>query len=201
MSKSMIFVTDAGLEIQYEPASALQIEMSEQGIRKQFKDDGASIDAPTYEVETAGGGKQTFFHDEKTLETDEQKEAWKNYQEDSARMSAEIVRVRNEILFDSILVGLPSDSTWETRQRKRYITVPDDPDEKRRHYIQTEILRTVNDVYGITEKIMVATLSGAVPEEAIQAASATFRSSKSAFQEPVNPIEEPASETGEMAAQ
>lgn len=198
----MIFTTDAGLEVHYEPASALQIEMSEQGIRKAYKERGASIEPPTYEVETVGGGTQVFQHDKDTIKTDEQKAAWEKYLVDSAEMEIEIINTRNAILMDAILVDLPADGAWEARQKKRYIQIPDDPDEKRSHYIQTEVLKTVNDAYGITEKIMIATLSGAVPEAAIEAASATFRNSKSAFEEPVSTAGEPTAETsGEVAAQ
>ena len=181
-SNKLIFTTMAGLEIPFEPASAVEIEMSESSLREEYKARGETLDVPTYEVEIAGSTPenpltQTFEHDETTLATDEQKAKWAAYLDANRRLSIELAKIRTEIVLDCLKVELPKDTAWMDRQRRHRIKLPEDLYDLRHHYIRTEILKSAEDLYMAMQKIIVASLSGSVDEETIEAGLRTFRNS------------------------
>ncbi len=190
----LTFTTVGGQVLEYEPVSPLALEMSERGTRKKYIDAGEPIEKPTYTVETAGGGDQTFEHDEKSiLDYPGAAEAWKAYLDANQRLNAEIAEIRTQLILSAVMVELPVDDKWLRRQRRRNIEVPappvDDSDmdaldeyqEKLRvHYLMTEVLKTVEDSYGIVDKILASSLKGALTEEQIEAASASFRNTQGA---------------------
>jgi hypothetical protein len=195
-SSELVFITSSGKRLHYEPISPVALEYAEQGITKKYRERGEPLDPPTYTVETAGGGSQTFDHDAESIKDDlEAEAAWASYLDAQQRLSTEIGTVRNRIILSAVQVELPEDKTWMYKQKSWGIEIPllpkdtdyDDPEEfeyavveygqeLRLHYLQTELLKTVNDAYGIVDMIMRASLEGAISKEAIDAASASFRS-------------------------
>jgi hypothetical protein len=190
--KKMIYRTVAGVELEYEPVSPLAIELSEQGTRKKYLDAGEPITPPTYKVTPVGGGEMLFEHDQESIKGDpEAEKAWNAYIDANRRLQAEIAQERTTLLLSAVKIELPNDDTWLRRQKRRNIVVPERPlntddldamdeymEQLRSHYIMTEILKTVEDSYGLFEKIIQISLAGALTEEQISAASATFRSTK-----------------------
>ena len=181
------FTTSAGVVVYYIPPSATIIEMSDTAIMKQYKDAGRPVEIPTYTVELAGGGSQTFEHNETTLVTDEHKAEWAAHKEAITDLNAELGKRRLEIVLDAIQVELPKDESWKRKQKKWGLEIPepedgqdyDNPDyldQLRYHYIRTEILRTPIDVENATVKIISAAYAGSVDEEELAAQEATFRS-------------------------
>lgn len=127
---------------------------------------------PTYTVETATGVKEVHTHDETTLETAEDKAAWAEYQDNlkaaQAKLNESLMRV---VLLRGLKVDIPANG-WVKEQEYMGITVPDDPTERRMHYLQTEALATREDYEAAVAGVMGA--SG-VPEEVIRQAEDTFR--------------------------
>jgi uncharacterized membrane-anchored protein YhcB (DUF1043 family) len=191
-NKKLTFTTVGGLVLEYEPVSPLAVEYSERGTRKKYKEAGEPVAPPTYETELAGGGTQTFEHDEKSVVGIPEAEAlWTKHVEALQRLNAEITDNRNQMLLASVHVELPEDVAWMRRQKRRNIELPEKPDDEtdldlmdeyqeklRIHYLTTELLKTVEDLYGMVDRIMTASLRGAVSEEQIEAASASFRNTQ-----------------------
>lgn len=182
----LVFYTAAGLEVEFEPISPILLEESEQGLIAEYRQRGEPLDKPTYTVETVGGGSQIFEHDETTLTTDELKAAWALYKDANDRLQAEQAQLRLEIVMSAIKVELPEDGEWEKRYRRWHVTVPSDADEKRLFYIAREILKTPADLVEAMTRVITTSMKGTVSEEAIEAASASFR----------NYIQEAVSEAG-----
>jgi hypothetical protein len=161
------FVTSRGMNVTVLPISTL--------IEKQR----ASFDArrpkpPTYEVKTATGVTEVHEHNATTLETNAEKMAWAEYQ---AKVSEhEIVYQQAFIkllLTRGINVALPDLDTWAKEQEWLGIDIPTDANERRFHYVWTEIIGDpIADLEGIT--LTIGRLSH-VPEAAIAEAEATFR--------------------------
>jgi hypothetical protein len=173
----LVFYTSAGLEVEFEPVSPIVLEESEAGLLSEYKERGEPIDIPTYTVETAGGGSQVFEHDEKSLQTDEDKAKWKAYVDANQRLLAEQSQLRLEIVLSSLKIQLPEDNTWERKFKKWHVKVPEDPDEKLMFYIQREILKTPEDLFTAMTQVISTSMKGTVSEEAIEAASKSFRDS------------------------
>lgn len=130
---------------------------------------------PSYEVKTAVGVIEKHAHDETTLETDEEKKAWAEYQANLQAWNAEsqtaLMRI---VLLRGITLELPTTDEWEKQQAFFGIDVPQDPMEKRLHYLQTEVLGSVNDYGALVAGTMRA--SG-VPEDLLTQMESSFRRS------------------------
>jgi hypothetical protein len=174
--EKLVFYTSAGREIEFEPISPILMEEAEQGLVAEYRQRGEPLDKPTYTVETAGGGSQTFEHDETTLTTDEMKATWEAHKDANARLAAEQGDLRIDMVLSALKVDLPADDDWERRLRKWHVTIPDDPDEKWKFFVLREVLKTPSDIFEAMTAVISASMRGTVPEEAIEAASATFRS-------------------------
>lgn len=177
-----VFVTSDGLQVPIAPISLIEMDLAEAGLRQDFLDQGEPLDPPSYTVQTVGGGEEIHFHDETTLEvpgdevkTAENLKAWEAHIEALKRHNAERSVIQSNIILDGLQVELPEDDAWEIRQRSYHIRIPVDPIEKRRHYIQTVILKTPDDLMRLMEQVMILSTQGVVSEEAVKAAVNTFR--------------------------
>ena len=181
------FITSAGLVVRFIPPSATVIELSDNAILKQFTDAGRPVEIPTYTVELAGGGSQTFEHNATTLQTDEHRAEWEAHQQALSDLNANLAERRIEIVLDAVQAELPQDDDWKRKQKRWGIEIPEPKDNQdydnldyldtlRYHYIRSEILRTPIDVENATVKIIAAAYAGSVNEEELAAQEATFRS-------------------------
>jgi len=173
----LVFYTTAGLEVEFDPISPITLEESEKGLEAEYRARGEPLEPPTYETILAGGGTQTFTHDATTLESEEDKAAWQAYKDATGKLAAEQAQLRLEMVLSALKVKLPEDTAWERKLKRWHITVPEDPDAKWMFYVQREILKTPSDIFEAMTQIIGASMRGSVSEEAIEAASATFRSS------------------------
>jgi hypothetical protein len=133
-------------------------------------------EVPTYKAETASGVIEEHAHNETTLETDEDKAAWREYLIATARAQAESNERVAMLLFgrgiDYSQVELPRDSSWIAEQEELGVEVPKDPVKCRRHYVETELLASNDELKMLTLRLMA--MSGA-DEEIIRLAEASFR--------------------------
>ena len=196
--KKNVYVTVAGVEVPIGPVNLFDLNLAAAGLEKEYRERGEPLDPPTYAAELAGGGTQTFEHDEDTLEvtpgmvlsealgdpekakeiaahrTAVNREAWADYMSANARLIAEQSALRMEIMLDGVKAELPEDGAWEVRRRRRHLEVPDDLAEKRLYWIQRELLVTPADAEEALAAIIRLSSQG-MPEEAIKAAEAMFR--------------------------
>jgi hypothetical protein len=143
-------------------------------IENKWREDGKPLDPPTYEVPLAGSDEtQEFTHDESTLETDEDHAAWDEHQAALREMESE---VRDRHVRYALRTGIEveEESGWEEDQEYEGIEIPDDPRERKLHYIMTEVLPTMleqGEVYGLIMYMSTQFVEG----ETMQAAQDLFR--------------------------
>lgn len=185
-----VFLTSTGVELPLRRISPLLVEKA--------RASEAMPERPTYIAETAGGGTEEHPHDDTTLETEEDKAAWREYLMETAfaqrRVNNRVVMLlfRRGIDYDAL--KLPKDDSWIKEQRDIFgIEVPDDPLELKMHWVETEALATPEDIKLLTIQLM--SMTGA-PEEVVAAAERSFR-------RPVegDPTEQPADSEGGVELQ
>lgn len=209
--KQTVYVTLSGVEIPIKPISPTKIMKAETGVEKDFRNRGEPIDPPTYDVETAGGGVETFDLDETAIEipgdeveTKKRRIAWTAHQEALARLKTAQFDITRRIVLNSIDLALPEDETWIEDQEALFIDVPDDPRARWIHWLETEILHP-NDIIEIIALILTLSSHGIIPEEDIEAAAKLFR--RAVYPQAERPEEQEdtsgqdAEEEGELVAQ
>ena len=167
------YTTERGVTIGIIPIPLLLEE-----VRKA----NALPDHPTYTENLAGNATQEVAISEEEAavwaQTDpetwaEHAEEWAAYEKERDAAQERLNdRVWQAIKARSIKVELPNDDSWIEDQREMGLTVPDNPRERRLHYIQTEVIGGMPDIWKIT-----AIANGSdISEEALQLAEASFRS-------------------------
>lgn len=128
---------------------------------------------PFYEVKTATGAIEQHAHDVTTLDTDADKAAWADYQKRKGEAESERNKALTRlVLLRGICVEIPEGETWVKEQEYLGIRIPEEPIERKLHYIETEVLGGIGDVEAIMLGVMRA--SG-VPEDLLQQMESTFR--------------------------
>ncbi len=140
---------------------------------------------PTYEADTAGGGKETIVHNETTLQTEEEKAAWAKYQAALANWKAEQSERFLRVFFArGVQIDLDDTALNRWAREVKYLGVsvpeinPDDPDdpevliERRILYVQTEIVGSKEDIFTIMKEVMKLT---GIDEGAVAEATRLFR--------------------------
>ena len=104
-------------------------------------------DHPTYTVTLATGETEIHEHDATTLETDEDKKAWAEYQKAYQVADEELFTKQCNVLLNRGVVNqIPQDDEWLKRQQDEGITdIPTEPRAKRLYWILTELLGDEND--------------------------------------------------------
>lgn len=138
---------------------------------------------PTYIIETVAGDEEIHTHDETTLEiegdpeqTKVNQEAWQKYLDDSEVAQS---GVNEKFLRLLLLRGIDLDleeyeqGDWIAEQEAFGIDVPENPIDRKVHYVQTEILSSFDDVINLLMRVM--SLSG-LDQEAMAVAEESFRS-------------------------
>lgn len=159
------YTTERGIEIAICPIPLLLDE-----VRKAQE---AKIPPhPTYEAKTAAGEIEIHPHNETTLETDEEWTMWREYQEAKSKAADSMNdAIWRAVKLKAIRVEVPGDNGWIEDQKALGLTVPEEPRERRLHYIQTEVIGGVRDIIRIT-----AIANGAdLDEGALAAAEDSFR--------------------------
>lgn len=166
---SKVFVNSVGREIKLAPVPQMLVEKVRDAAMR-------SVDvppAPTYEVQIGDGeGTATYYHDATSVQTPEEKAAWDAYQAALARQNqAAATRVMNFYYTRGIAEEM--DGGWEAEQRYFGVEIPEDPIERKLHWIQTELLVSPVD---FQEAIVAIMEASGVDEEATRAARSSFRS-------------------------
>jgi hypothetical protein len=143
-------------------------------------------ETPIYVAKTAGGGKEEHEYTADMIETDEEKVMWAEYQ--GKLIGARLVlyeRLGRLALIRGTEVDIPSG--WEKEQALFGVEVPDDPTERKLHWIETEAVESNDD---LTALILAILAYQNVTSEERAAAAASFQ----------NPVEGDASSETESEA-
>lgn len=171
----MIVKLGSGKEYEVEAVSDTLVNLAKEAVRNEFLAKGEPIDPPTYKVTTAGGGVSEEPHDETTLSTDEERAAWTAYIEANKRLEIAVNQRTMKVWLMGLKVELPEDKKWIETQEWLGITVPENPIDRRYHYVTTEILKSPDDLFTTLNAIMKESYRGMVKPEDLDAAIETFR--------------------------
>ena len=165
---SEIFVTSTGVEITLKSISPVLMAKVRTSVEFPKR--------PTYEAKTITGDIEVHEHDETTLETDGDREAWQRYLVEFMQAEQEQARRVGNALFkrgiDYEVLELPEDDRWIKEQKELGVKVPKDPLERKRHWLETEAFTTEVEIQRLSLRLMA--MSG-VSEEVLEAAERSFR--------------------------
>ena len=169
------FTLSDGSKLKIRSVSPFMLGRLKPAVEKEFKADKA----PTYKVETVGGGIQEFLHDETTLDVEDDPEQtrinrdkWIKFHAQSALASLETNRRFLRLLLRrGVDVKVPEDDAWLADHKASGIEIPEDPVELKIMYIQDELIHSKSDWSRLIDEIM--SLSD-ITEEDVAAATETF---------------------------
>lgn len=172
--KKKAFITSSGHRITLSGINNMLLQRV--GMTVEFPE------VPKYSVETAYGDVEWHDHNETTLETDEDKEAWEQYQQEHLKAQyQQVENVTKLLLTRGVIADVPDEAKWRQEQEFFGIELPSDPMELRMHYITTEVIGSEEELVEMLDVIM--ELSN-IPREVLDAAQESFRSGVEAEQEP-----------------
>jgi len=138
---------------------------------------------PTYTEHLAGGVEQevVISDEDARIWRERDPESWAEHAEKWAQFEQERDEAQsllNDRLWQAVVrkavdVDLPDDDSWIEDQKALGLTVPQKPNERRIHYIRTEVVGGMRDVLKMTAIANGSDLS----EEALSFAEASFRDS------------------------
>ena len=105
---------------------------------------------PTYEFEVLGGTKETAPHTETTTKSEEDQLLWDEYKAKVLNANSELFMRKARAIFRKCVdVVMPEDDAWAEDQTEDGIEVPEDPKERKEHYIKTECIGNETDVFAV----------------------------------------------------
>jgi len=136
------YTTSTGITVGLKPIAPNYIER----IRQQID----WPEPPSYEVPVLGGGTERVYYTDKNVETDEEKAAWAEFEQKRDAANILFFQKRSQaIIRRCVVIDLPEDDSWERLQEQDGIEIPQDPELKRIHYIETEVIGSNTDVFAI----------------------------------------------------
>lgn len=184
-SKGNVLVTSEGTQVRLKPVAQYLITGVETSVKKEFAERGKSIEPPEYEVTTIAGTIERHTHDETTLEdpsdpkkTEENRIAWANYK---SNVDAYNIEYNARLSKLCIYFGVEHDKedyqkgSWKEEQKFFGIDIPEEEPDRLIHYLSTVILKTPSDMFETVMRVINLSMDGAVGEESINAAMASFR--------------------------
>jgi len=127
-------------------------------------------EVPVYVAKTAGGGEEEHPYTADMIETDDEKAMWQEYQT--------ALTVANLTLYDrlgrlALTRGTDPDipEGWEQEQEAFGVEVPEDPTERKLHWLETEAVESNQDY---SELILAILAYQSIQQEDRAAAAASF---------------------------
>ena len=177
-----IYITVEGRAIPYKPISFTKRDLIKNGLEEEFRERGEPLDPPVIETEVYGGDKieQELTDGMLVVEGDEEESArrkalWDAHIDAKDRYEKELSKSLNHLTMSAILIDLPEDDKWIAEQKKLHIRIPENADKLREHYIQTEILTSLEDVFEINSLIFEKSAVRDLNYGEVAAAKASFR--------------------------
>lgn len=158
-----------GKTIQVAAVSPLLLQRIEEAYKKEHP----KPIKPTYEAKTAGDGTEIIEHDETTLQTDEERNAWAKWkQDDQVWQSGLNLRFLRAFVLKGVHFEQVNFEEWEEEQAFLGLTVPDSAPERKIHYFETEFISHKSDVQAVTFAIM---RKSGMDEEGLSTVDKLFR--------------------------
>jgi hypothetical protein len=182
VNSESFYVTVGGTKVFYKPMSFVKQGKIKQGLELDYRERGEPLDTP--KVEVAVFGDETIEVDlseanieveDNPEETARRKELWAAHIDALGRLKKDLKEAENNQLFKAILTQLPEDESWIAEQKALHIRVPEDPEKRRQHYIETEVLTSMEDIVEINSLIFTKSAVRTVGAEDLAVAKDSFR--------------------------
>lgn len=173
--RRLVVTLEDGTEFTVSPVSQTLITMAAQAVHNEYAERGEKITPPTYTVKTATGESEEV-HDATTIETDEDRKAWGEYQETLKRMKAEMDERTMMAWLTGVNIDVPEDGEWRERQEFLGVEIPEKPMQLKYHYLTTEVLTTPDDLIETLGALAKVTAATTVDPKEIDQAMDSFRS-------------------------
>lgn len=149
------YTTASGRTVKLRGVSPVLIEKVRVGYGKK----NPPPQRPMYEAQKAGGDVELLPHDENTVETPEEKKALLDYEAAKAKYDKAINdRIMGLIAARGVVIPQEEidDPEWWVWQEQMGVEMPDksDPVAVRRHYLETELIGSPNDLAEILAQVM-----------------------------------------------
>lgn len=157
----------------YRAVSVIQLQKIAESIKEKY-----TLVKPTYTVTLAGGAKQVYEYDEKSIEDvttpQEDKDKWAEYKKQFDLMQAEANEKTTAYLFyDGVECEIEED--WIEEQEWLGVELPKNKFDLKVRYITTRLLKTPEQIKNAITEIMRLSIKG-VDNSAVKAAEGTFSS-------------------------
>lgn len=175
MTQGKTITLSNGKDYQVQPISETLVNLAKDAIRRKFIERGEPVAPPTYTVTLAGGATEDIPHDEKSLETDQDKMLWKLHQDALTRLEEEQNMAAMKVWMSGLVFDMPETDDWKNMQQWLGVVIPTEPMELRYHYLKTEVLKTPGDLLVLLDAVMKLSYAGVVSEADLDAALSSFR--------------------------
>lgn len=162
------YTSPRGVVVNLNPVSNFKVD----SLRQSFE----TINPPTYTMNVLG--KDTEYPmDEEIARNKGRLDEWKAYQIELSKLNAKNAKALTDLMFyEGVDVEPPDkDSDWQKKSERFGIKVPDDPIDRKLHYIYTELLVGPDDIEALYSQIMSISQ---VSEEVIAKMRDSFRARK-----------------------
>jgi len=180
------FVTSEGLTLELNVVSQTQLQQVALAVAAEFRKRGEPLDPPKYVTQM---GEIVIWDAASVAKdgTDSDKEAWAKHEDARVRYERE---TNLKTLKAQIIKGIrPEDRTpspeWVEEQTWLGVQLPDDPRDLSIAYVESEVLKTPDDIVHFTERIILMSMEGAVTEDEVAAIEATFRTALLDYRRPL----------------
>jgi hypothetical protein len=167
------FINSAGKEYPVTGLSPMEIERIRKSTFDKFVAAGRRLNPPTYTVTAVDGATQTLDHNENTLETDDDRAAFAEYKKATDELTVEGNTKLSRAAMLAVDVDPLKDRRWISRMKVLEIPLPADDFDLLLMYVDTEVLKSVDDIAGLMTAVLYS--GGTVDEVGVAAAEASFR--------------------------
>jgi len=178
---SNVYTTQSGYELKLHPVSIMLGQKIGGSLRKRYLAAGEPLDPPVLTIINVAGeeleGELTANDLElpgNPEETERRRASWAAHQDALGRYTSEY----NSLYTDAFLyygTEIEVDPEWAKVEAHFGIDIPEDPFERKLHYLQLEVLRTPDDIRDCMVAILNLTASGAVSEAELDGLRRSFR--------------------------
>jgi len=175
------FITQSGYELKLHPVSIMLGQKIGGSLRKRYLAAEEPLDPPTFTMVNVAGEELEAELTENDLEipgdpkeTERRRALWGAHQVALGKYTSEY----NSLYTDAYLyygTEIDVDPGWAAAEAHFGIDLPEDPFERKLHYLQLEVLRTPGDIRDCMVAILNLTASGAMSEAELDGLRRSFR--------------------------
>jgi hypothetical protein len=145
--EQMTYSSPRGVVVKLKPVSNFKLDSLRQSLEK--------ISPPTYTMNVVGQDME-YPMDEEIAKNKGRIDEWRAYEIELKKLNAKNTKRMTDLMFyEGVDVEPPGkDSDWQKNSERFGIVIPDDPFDRKLHYIYTELLIGADDIESLYSQIM-----------------------------------------------